>query len=279
MSRASPPSRTPSLNEPGTSVEERERILGLLYGFRSTSIVLAAIASGVVDALRVAPKDESSLARETGAHAPSLARFLRALERIGIVRRTAGLIGLTAMGRCLADPADVIRARAKLVGDEYIVAWQHLAHTVMTGETAFDRAFGMSAWEYRARRPDLSAAFNRTMADHAARGPAAVCWAYDLTQARHDRRCRRRLAADLIAELLAALPARPRLSSSTSRTSWPAQPRCWRTAGVGGPRGRIVGGSFFDTVPAGGDTYILEYVLHDWSDEGDASLCCAIAFR
>ena len=55
--------------------------------------MLAALSTGVLDALRAAPKDESSLARETGAHAPSLFRFLRALERMGIVQRSGGTIG------------------------------------------------------------------------------------------------------------------------------------------------------------------------------------------
>jgi predicted O-methyltransferase YrrM len=31
-------------------------------------------------------------------------------------------------------------------------------------------------------------------------------------------------------------------------------------------RCELVGGSFFDTVPAGGDAYLLKYVLHDWYD-------------
>jgi hypothetical protein len=32
-------------------------------------------------------------------------------------------------------------------------------------------------------------------------------------------------------------------------------------------RCEVVGGSFFDAVPAGGDTYILKNILHDWGDE------------
>ncbi len=32
-------------------------------------------------------------------------------------------------------------------------------------------------------------------------------------------------------------------------------------------RCEIVGGSFFDDVPAGGDAYVLKSVVHDWEDE------------
>jgi predicted O-methyltransferase YrrM len=36
-------------------------------------------------------------------------------------------------------------------------------------------------------------------------------------------------------------------------------------AGVG-DRVKLVGGDFFDSVPAGGDAYVLSMILHDWSD-------------
>ena len=36
--------------------------------------------------------------------------------------------------------------------------------------------------------------------------------------------------------------------------------------GVAG-RCRVVGGSFFDAVPEGGDAYVLQGVLHNWDDE------------
>ena len=36
----------------------------------------------------------------------------------------------------------------------------------------------------------------------------------------------------------------------------------------GGVRSRcdLIGGSFFDSVPGGGDAYILKFILHDWDD-------------
>ena len=246
------------------ATSDRERLLDLLHGYRTTNVVLAAVATGLVDALRDAPKQSEHLARELGAHAPSLARFLRALERVGIVQRRNGAIGLTAMGRELVDPDGVFRARARLVNDEHLVAWQHLAHAVMTGETAFDRAFGMSAWAYRAQRPDLSSAFDRTMSDHAARTGHAVLSAYDFTDARTivDVGGGR---GGLIAALLAALP-RARGVVFDQPHVVAGAPDVLRTAGVT-ERTSVVAGSFFDAVPPGADTYVLQYVLHDWSDE------------
>jgi hypothetical protein len=39
-----------------------------------------------------------------------------------------------------------------------------------------------------------------------------------------------------------------------------------RAAGVA-DRCEIVSGSFFEEVPAGGDAYVLQTVIHDWDDE------------
>lgn len=37
-------------------------------------------------------------------------------------------------------------------------------------------------------------------------------------------------------------------------------------AGVAG-RCELVAGSFFESVPAGGDAYVLQAILHDWYDD------------
>jgi hypothetical protein len=40
-----------------------------------------------------------------------------------------------------------------------------------------------------------------------------------------------------------------------------------RAAGVA-ERCRVVGGSFFEPLPPGGDAYVLKSILHDWDDAG-----------
>src|SRR5207247_8794758 len=39
-----------------------------------------------------------------------------------------------------------------------------------------------------------------------------------------------------------------------------------------GDRARVAAGSFFESVPSGGDAYVLSRVLHNWTDERAASL-------
>ena len=42
--------------------------------------------------------------------------------------------------------------------------------------------------------------------------------------------------------------------------------------GGGGDRCEVVGGSFFEAVPEGGDVYILKSVIHDWDDDRAAAI-------
>ena len=54
------------------------------------------------------------------------------------------------------------------------------------------------------------------------------------------------------------------MCSLTNRTSWPAPPRFFEPVA---DRVDVVGGSFFESVPADCDGYVLKLILHDWQDE------------
>ena len=44
-----------------------------------------------------------------------------------------------------------------------------------------------------------------------------------------------------------------------------------RAAGVA-DRCEVVGGSFFEAVPGGGDAYLLKAILHDWDDAASIAI-------
>ena len=55
-----------------------------------------------------------------------------------------------------------------------------------------------------------------------------------------------------------------------AKSSWASIPAIAAAkAGVGGalPRCELVAGDFFQSVPEGGDLYILKLIIHDWSDD------------
>ena len=251
------------------SPSDRPHLLELVHGYRSTCLIVTALRLGLVDELGDAPMRESQLALALGAHLPSLVRLLRGLASIGLVEHAADGVRLTAMGRLLRAGDTGIRERAILAGEEYLPAWQALRHSVLTGKPAFDHVFGMSAWEHRRRNPELNRCVNQNMADDQRRAGRAVPAAYDFS------RCRRIVDVGggegmLIAEILTAFAAPSAIVFDQPHVAAGAE-RVLAAAGVRG-RCEIVGGSFFDAVPRGGDTYLLQHILHDWNDERCATI-------
>jgi len=240
------------------------RLHDLLHGYRATCVIVAALELGLVEALREGPVDEAPLAERLGAHEPSLRRFVRALSILGLTEHHEKGVTLTASGRLLLEGDAAMRERAILARDEYLPAWLNLSHAVMSGETAFDRVFGMSAWEHRKRNPELNECMNRTMADDHTRARGSIPEAYDFSACR--------LVVDvggghgaLLADILSWFPQPSGLLFDQPHVVSGA-PGLLAEAGVL-QRCNIVGGSFFEHVPAGGDVYLLQRVLHDWSDE------------
>jgi len=257
---------------------DRARLLDLVHGYRTTCIIVAALELGLIDALREAAVPAGVLAARIGADPPSLRRLLHAMATLGLVADGAQGVALTAMGALLADADEGVRERAVLAGREYAPSWQALAHGVATGETPFDHVFAMGAWEHRRRHPELNECLNRTMLDDQRRTGGAVAAAYDFS------RCG--LVVDvgggqgaLLAEILAAYPqARGIVFDQPHVVGGAAEPP--NAAGVA-ERCRTEGGSFFESVPAGGDAYVLQHVLHDWNDERCATILanCRAAMR
>ena len=132
-----------------------------------------------------------------------------------------------------------------------------------TGETAFDHLYGMGHFEHLARHPEASAAFQRTMAmSLGATGPALA--GYDLSG--------HRVVVDvgggngaLLASLLRDHPHLRGILYDQAGAVVDA-PKVLGSAGVE-DRVQVRSGSMFDSVPEGGDLYVLSRVLHDWPDD------------
>jgi hypothetical protein len=243
---------------------DRARLIALIHGYRSTCIIATAVEAGILDALLAGPSDEARLAQRLGVHRPSLRRLLRGLQVLGLTQTRAGGVTLTPMGRLLVEPDAGVRERARLAGAEYLPAWHNLRHSLDTGEPAYDITFGTDAWERRRQHPELGACVNRTMVDDQRRTGRSIAAAYDFSGLR--------LIVDvgggegaLLADILAQWPQPAGLLFDQPHVVAGAA-KLLAAAGFA-PRCRIVGGSFFEAVPAGGDAYVLQHILHNWNDE------------
>src|SRR3954466_15507375 len=138
----------------------------LINGYQATQAIHVAATLGIADHVAGGPCSAAELARETRTHGPSLRRLLRALAALGVLHEEDdGRFGLGELGEPLrSDHPQSAAGWAAFVGRaSNWDAWRELAHTVETGENAFEHVHGTDVWRHRAERPEESAAFDRAM--------------------------------------------------------------------------------------------------------------------
>ena len=170
------------------------------------------------------------------------------------------------MGDCLrSDSATSIGAWAEVVGSPYFwQAWGHLLHSVQTGENAFQNLNGKNVWQFRAEHPEYGTTFDRAMTEHSRGSAEAVIRAYDFSLFGH--------IVDIGGGQGLMLSAILRAHPHVRGTLFDQPDVVTRARTLLAERGVIercdvVGGSFFETVPDGGDAYLMRVVVHDWEDD------------
>src|SRR5215471_6134559 len=142
-------------------------LLALINGFQVSQAISIITTLGIPDLLHDGAQGCSALAAATGSHPRSLYRLLRALAAVGVLKEdNERRFSLTSLGELLrSDVASSQSAWARLLGRPmYHRAWTGLLESVRTGEVAFDRVHGMSVWDFRARHPEETEAFDSAMA-------------------------------------------------------------------------------------------------------------------
>ena len=240
------------------------RLTGAAWVAQAVSV---AARLHLADHLAGGARTVDDLATATATHAPSLRRLLRALAGVGLFAEDEeGRFGLTPLGAALrSDITGSVRALCAMRGEPWFwAAWGELLHSVTTGETAFRRVHGTDFFGFLAQHPEAAALFNAGMGDLSQTETAAVVAAYDFG--------RYRTVVDvgggqgaLLAALLQAYPTVRGILFDLPATVAGAR-ALLEAAGVA-DRCTVIGGSFFEAVPSGGDLYVLKSVIHDWDDE------------
>ena len=247
------------------SMEDASRhVMQLLSGYMVTQSIRAVVEAGVPDALADGPLDLATLAERTKTNADALRRVIRALASVGLFQETSpSKFALTSAGQLLRSGVrGSMRDTALFFGGDMYDAWSHIGHSLRTGETAANLAFGAEHFEYMARAPEAAALFDRAMQGGlSARLPVLEARAWDTVKTVVD------VGGGNGTLLAALLSAHPHLQGVLFDLPHVADRGRERLAAEGlAARCRVVGGDFFDAVPEGGDVYVLARVLHDWDD-------------
>jgi ubiquinone/menaquinone biosynthesis C-methylase UbiE len=237
----------------------------MILGFWISRALYAAAKFGIADVLRDGPKTIDELAVASGTHGPSLFRLMRALASIGIFAYEDGRFRSTPLATTLeSDRPGSLRyfAMAEL-GQEHYSAWEEFPYSVKTGELAFVHRFGQDAWAYYAEHPEHAEVFNNAMTKLTELVNASVMATYKFDRFRKIVDIGGGHGQFLTTMMRASPEARGVLFDSPQVISG-AKPIL-----EGGllDRCELVAGDFFQSVPAGGDAYVLKWIIHDWTDE------------
>jgi hypothetical protein len=244
------------------------RLLQLATASWMSATVSAAASLGVADELADGPRSADEIAQAIGAHAPTLYRLLRACADFDLFTEQDGhVFTLTELGHTLRTDSPVsMRSFAMWVGepaDRY--SWSGLADSVRTGRSAFESVHGQSVWDYMSANTDTARVFNNAMTSASNQMIKPAVAAYDFSGFTTVVDVGGGHGA-LLAEVLRTNPeVRGILYDQPDVVAGASQPDV-------ADRLEIVRGSFFDSVPAGADAYLLSNVIHDWNDEQSARI-------
>lgn len=236
------------------------RLMEIAEGAISATAIQQVAELGVAD-LMDGPRAVDELAAETSTDPDMLGRVLRLLCGRGVFTETApGYFELLPLGELLrSDHPCSQRSIVRLLAfnGPAILA---MGHTLRTGQASFGHIHQKSLFAYVRERPELSALFDAAMADISRAENAALLSELDFSRYRRIVDVGGGDGTFLMA-VLKAFPDTVGVLFDQPHVVDQVSPAAF------GERLKIVGGDFFEQVPAGGDLYVLKTVIHDWPDD------------
>jgi len=220
---------------------------------------------GVADCLRQGPKHVADIAKEVGANESALYRAMLTLASKEIFAETEpGVFIQTPMSELItSDDAYTLRDGYRMLYAD-IKAWSRFDYSIRTGQDCFRIVHDQDYWDYLATHLDYSRTFDNAMATFTPLEFRAIFAAYNFSEYK--------TIVDigggngrLLSLILKACPKAKGILFDQSHVVDKALPILKET-GVA-DRCEIVGGSFFDKVPSGGDLYIIKRIIYDWDDQ------------
>jgi 2-polyprenyl-3-methyl-5-hydroxy-6-metoxy-1,4-benzoquinol methylase len=248
----------------------RQELFKLISGYKFTQALYVAAKLGIFDHLVHGPKRADELAKEVGADPKALLRLVRYLATLGVLTQDESRrFGLTPLGELLRDDnPESMRYNAIFAGEENYKAFGNMLHAVRTGETAFNHLYGKGHFDWLAEHPDESSTFNKAMAQSLRRlSNPLESYDYSGSHMIVDVGGGR---GDLISSIMRANPDLKGILFDLPQGIEEAQSHL-KAKGVA-DRCQIIPGSFFNSVPKGGDIYVLSRILHDWPDDKAATI-------
>lgn len=242
-------------------------LMQMLFGAQMQRSVCLAARLGIPDLLAERAQTAEELAAKTDTHAPSLYRLLRTLASIDLFTQNAEKkFELTPISTLLrSDAPNSVRDFAVMMGEDWIwQAWGELPYSVQTGGVAHEKTQGMGSFEFFQKNAEAGKVFNAAMTNFTRAIVPAFVEAYDFSSINR--------LVDVAGGhgllLAGVLKANPHLRGVLFDLPFVIEGagELLEHEGVS-DRVELVSGSFFESVPAGADAYMMKHIIHDWDDE------------
>ena len=243
------------------------QMIQMATGHWLSTLVYTAAKIGLADRLAAGPQSAEDLSGPTGLNSRALHRFMRTLASFGILTQLEdGRFDLTELGATLKEgaPGSARSTVLTMSGPLMTRSFDELEYSLATGKPAAEKVFGKNIFDYLAERPEEAARFSESMVGIHGGEPPTVAAAYDFSD------CATIVdvggaTGNMLAHILTRYP-QPRGVLYDRAHVVTEAPALLRQHGVL-DRVTIVPGNFFESVPTGGDAYILSHIIHDWSEE------------
>lgn len=251
-----------------TSEAGGQALVQMLTGAWTTQLVAAVARLGIPDRLATAqPQSSEQIARAVGADIGALSRVMRALASIGVFADVgSGFYSLTSVGeRLRSDHPESMRDFFLAETDDvHRRSWSALVDAIRTGLPQPAAVFGTTVFDYYARHGEEGQQFGRAMENISAMSAHGVLANYDFGSAR--------LIIDVgggNGSFVRAIVQQHRQPTGVvvDLPYMESQAVASIEHDRLGNRCRFEAHDIFESVPAGGDIYLLRFILHDWNDD------------
>lgn len=249
-------------------VKLEEELFSMMCGYFVSGALLTASKLALADRLRESPHTADELASKIGCHGRSLYRVMRALANVGVFKLDEDQFSLTPLGNLLRSDIPGSQRNKVIEMCSYFEYWGKLTRTVMTGEPPIEDDYDVILTD-----DERSTGFYEAMDSFYYDNPAPMLGSYDFSG--------KETVADIGAgsgsQLIAVLKHYPQMKGIMFDLPDIAK-RIEETVKAAGleDRCRVVGGSFFKSIPGGADIYMMRHIIHNWNDEKSVQILCNV---
>ena len=249
-----------------SSVRPSNVIFNIVTSMWAAQATAVAARLGIADQIEKGLTSSDAIADAVGASRDGVYRLMRACSTIGIFRETSkGQFVNTPVSETLRSdtPGSMRDFIIEEMAPGHWLPWGKLYDAVVNCKPTTFATLGSDCWTYYSKNIEEGAVFSRAMGNISAMASQAVLAKVDLSSFKHVMDVGGAFG-EFLSHVLSANPTSTGVLYDLDHVIAGAKDVIAKK-GLSN-RVQLLTGSFMDSVPAGGDLYLLKHILHDWSD-------------